>query len=125
MVDNAFTSHPSGTWPISESTKRVGRASKTSWGMEGKEVCASALVFTGSKSTNHARKIACASRSSSLRRLPVLFNLVVERAEDVGDGALLRRGAERCSKLEGIYGVGEVFSGWLILKRLAATDRLM
>ena len=61
----AFTSHPSGTGPMSESTKRVGSASKTGWGMEGKAVAPAALAFTGSKSTNHARKIARASRSSA------------------------------------------------------------
>ena len=58
MLDTAFTSHPSGTGPMSESTKRVGRASKTGWGIEGKEAAPAALAFTGSKSTNHARKIA-------------------------------------------------------------------
>ena len=54
-----------GTGPISESTKRVGRASKTSWGIEGKAAAPPALAFTGSKSTNHARNIARASRSSA------------------------------------------------------------
>ena len=61
--------------------------------MEGKESAPAALAFTGSKPTNHARKVARISRSSCLRRLPVLFDLVVERAEDVGDGALFSREA--------------------------------
>ena len=43
----------------------MGRASKTGWGMEGKAVAPAALALTGSKSTNHARKIARASRSSA------------------------------------------------------------
>ena len=54
MSASAFTSHPSGTGPMSESTERVGRASKAGWGMEGKAVAPAALAFTGSKSTNHA-----------------------------------------------------------------------
>ena len=94
------TSHPSGTGPISESTKRVGRESKTCWGMEGNESAPAALAFTGSKSTNHARKVARVSRSSALRRLLVLLNLVVESAKDVRRLRVARRGRKMGSRLE-------------------------
>ena len=54
MSASAVTSHPSGTGPMSESTGRVGRASKAGWGMEAKAVAPAALAFNGLKSTNHA-----------------------------------------------------------------------
>ena len=98
------TSQPSGTWPISESTKRVGRESKTCWGMEGKEFAPSALAFTGSKSTNHARKITRVSRSNACRPLLVMLNLVVESAKDPDDGVLFVDGWECCSKLANAAG---------------------
>ena len=64
-AETTFTSRPSGIGPISESTKREGRASKTFRGVEEKEAAPAVLAFTGSKSTNHARKIACANRPNA------------------------------------------------------------
>ena len=74
--------------PMSESKNLVGSESKTSLGIVGKDVAPAALVFTGSKSTNHARKIACASCSSACAVRLVLVNLFVEHSKDSGDGSL-------------------------------------
>ena len=60
------TFHPPGTGPMSgiDEVDRQG-IEDIAWGIEGKEAAPAALAFTGSKPTNHARKIARASRSSA------------------------------------------------------------
>ena len=81
--------HPSGTGPISESTKRVGRGVEDRcWGMEGKECCASSFGLHWLKvhEPRPERSPALAA-PEPVRSLPILLDLVVECAEDADDGA--------------------------------------
>ena len=84
----ARTSHPSGAEPISESTKRVGRASKIAWGMEGKEDRAAGLGLHRLEAYEPRPEDRPRQPLQRPRRPPVLLDLVVECAEDTGAGAL-------------------------------------
>ena len=85
------TSHPSGTGPSSESTKTGGEGVEDGWGMQGKEVAPAALAFTGSKSTNHARNIARASRSSA-RAVRRFCSILSSSAPSTPRSRVARRG---------------------------------
>ena len=97
--------HPSGTGPISESAKRVGRVIEDLLGHEGEGRSASSFglyrleVHEPRTKDRPRQPLKCPSRPL------VLFDLVVKRAEDATYSALLvKRREGHLERFDGVYG---------------------
>ena len=95
---NSFTCHPSGISPSSESTSRSGKEVVVLGGEAGERLAGapSAVHLGADRVEVHEPRLEQRPRHL-LQRLvhpPVQLDLVVERSEDVGDGALFGEGWE-------------------------------